>query len=110
VRITTWKDQRIASHQAHRRAVTEFDEAVALGDQVEDHDALGPGLQDRRDRVGARRLVAPRRGEPRMNEDRADQAHDAQRLGQGVHQPAPTSMCKATGMALRNAKAIGERW
>ena len=57
-----------------------LDVALALGDQVEDHDALGAGLEQRRGRVGARRLVAPRRGEARVDEDRADQAHDAQDL------------------------------
>ena len=33
-----------------------------------------------------RRLVAPRRGEAGVDEDRADQAHDAKRLGECVHQ------------------------
>ena len=57
------EEDRVAGDQAHRRLVADLDEALALGDQVEDHDALGAGLEERRGRVGARRLVAPGRGE-----------------------------------------------
>ena len=55
------------------------------------------------------RLVAPRRGESGIEEDRAHQADDAQGFGQGVHQPASTSMCKAKGAAACTALGMGDR-
>ncbi len=88
VRVALREQHRVAGRQPQRRQVAEFDPALAFGDQVEDHHALGRGLEERRRRIGMRRLVAPGRGEAPVQEDRADQAHDPQRLRQRVHQSA----------------------
>ena len=87
-----------------------LDVALAFGDEVEDHDALGARLEQRRRGVGARRLVAPGRGEARLDEDGADEANDAQGFRERVHHvvsdfdlrgpPAPRS---------RTAEEIGEQ-
>ena len=94
MRVALRKHDRVAGDELHRRLAADLDVALALGDQVEDDDALGAGLEQRRRGVGARRLVAPRRGEPRLDEDRADQAHDAQRFAT-AHPSAASrlSMC-----------------
>ena len=72
------QDHDVARDQVHRRLVADLDVALAFGDQVEDHDALGAGLEHGAARIRARRLIAPGRGEAGLDEDRADQAHDAQ--------------------------------
>ncbi|MNY18154.1 hypothetical protein D3C86_1515150 [compost metagenome] len=78
--IALWKDHHVARTQQQRRVIAQFDVALALGDQVKDHHPLRIGLQKRRRRIGAGRLVAPGRGEPGVDEDRANQVHDAQGL------------------------------
>ena len=77
------EDHDVARAQAQRRLVLHLDPALALGDEVEDDDALGARLEQRRRRVGRRRLIAPGRGEARLDEDRADQADDAQAFPRG---------------------------
>ena len=58
----------------------ELDHAIALGDQVKDDDTLGTWLQERRGRIGTRRLITPRSGESAIDENGAHQAYDAQRF------------------------------
>jgi hypothetical protein len=87
--VALGKQHHVPGTQAHRRIIAEFDVALAFGDQVKDHHPFGIGLQERGGGVGARRLVAPGRGEPGVDEDRTDQADDAQGLGQGVHRASP---------------------
>ena len=53
MRITLRKDDHIAGDEAHRRLTAQLDEALAFGDQVEDHHTLGAGFQQRRRRVCA---------------------------------------------------------
>ena len=105
MRVALRKDDGVAGDQAHRRLVAELDVALAFGDQVEDHHALGAGLQQRRRRVGARRLVAPGRGEAGLDEDGADQAHDAKGFRQRVHQAAARRRCAASPAVARCDRA-----
>jgi hypothetical protein len=67
--ITLRKDDGIACNQAYRRLITKLYVALAFCDQMEDHDTLGTWLQQRRSRVGARGLITPGGGEPRVDED-----------------------------------------
>ncbi len=53
MRVALRKDDRVAGHQVHRRLVAHLDVALTFGDQMEDHDALGAGLEERRRGVGA---------------------------------------------------------
>ena len=71
------KDHDIAGAQARQRRTIQLHMTLTLGDQVEDHDSLGTGLEKGRREVSARRLVTPRRRETRIDEDGADQLHDA---------------------------------
>ncbi|MNH29861.1 hypothetical protein D3C79_901150 [compost metagenome] len=83
--VSLGEDHYVAGVEQQRRIIAQFDVAFALGDQVKDHHPLGSGLQERGCRVGAWRLVAPGCREPGVDENRADQADDAQGLRQGVH-------------------------
>ncbi|MCY1174473.1 hypothetical protein D9M73_146760 [compost metagenome] len=74
------ENHHVAGAQQQRRVIAQFDVALAIGDQVKDHHPFRIGLQERRGRVGAGRLVAPGRGEPGVDEDRADQVHHPQGL------------------------------
>jgi hypothetical protein len=78
--IALGEDHHVARTQQQRRVIAQFHVAFALGDQVKDHHPFRIGLQKRRGGVGAGRLVAPGRGEPGVDKDRADQVHDAQGL------------------------------
>lgn len=62
----------------------------------------------------AQRLVTPRRGKARIDEDRADELHDTHGLGECVHGPAPrgqsrSSIRSSTGTASCSAVETGER-
>ena len=78
--VALGENHHVAGVEQQRRIIPQFDVALALGDQVKDHHPFGAGLQERRRRVCARRLIAPGRGEPGVDENRADQADDAQGL------------------------------
>jgi hypothetical protein len=99
VRVALREQHGVAGDQLQRRLPVDLDVALAFGDQVKNHDALRAGLQNRSDRVGALREIAPRRGELRIDEDRTDQVHDLQCLRQRVHQLSATSMCSPTGVS-----------
>jgi hypothetical protein len=109
MRIALRKDDGVARAQMHRLFAIELDVALAFGDQVEDDDALGAGLEHRRRRVRAGRLVTPWRREPGVDENGADHPDDAQRLRQRIHQLSSTSMRSSTGTALVTALGIGEQ-
>ena len=80
MRVALRKDHDVPGYQMHRRLIIQFDEAFAFGNQVKNHDTLRTGLEDRHQRIRARRLIAPGGSEPGLDEDGADQAHDAQCL------------------------------
>ena len=53
MRVALREHDGVAGDQVHRRLAVDLDVALAFGDQMEDHDALGARLQQRRGRVGA---------------------------------------------------------
>ncbi|MOA03374.1 hypothetical protein D3C78_1228770 [compost metagenome] len=83
--VALGEDHHVARTQMQRRVIAQFNVALTFGYQVKDHYPFRIGLQKRRGGVGAGRLVAPGRGEPGVDKDRADQMHDAQGLRQSVH-------------------------
>ena len=114
MRIALRKQHDVARAQSHRRLAVHLDEAFALGNQMKDHHALCAGLEERRGRVRARRLVAPGRRELRLDEDRADEVDDAKRLRKRVHRsairhPATTSMSTVAGVSLGSTLKMVER-
>jgi hypothetical protein len=80
MRVALRKDHDVPGDQMHRRLTIQFDEAFAFGDQVKNHYTLCAGLEDRYQGIRAWRLIAPGGSEPGLDEDRTDQAHDAERL------------------------------
>ena len=111
VPIALGEDDGIAGLQPQGGLAVELDIALALGDQVEDHDPLRSGFEDRRRRNSRRGRVAPGRGETSADEDRAHQAHDAKRLRQRIHQLADplASMLRRIGIAVAIAAETGAR-
>jgi hypothetical protein len=83
--MTLRKNDRVARNKPYGRLIANLDETLAFGDQMEDHDTLRAGFKERRSRVCARGLVAPRRRKPRIDEDRADQAHSTQCFRERIH-------------------------
>ena len=85
MRVALRKQDCVARSQPNRLAVAHVDEAFAFGDEMEDHDPLGARLEDRRRHVGRWRLIAPGRGEARVDEDGTDQMDDTQGFRKCVH-------------------------
>jgi hypothetical protein len=52
--MTLREDYRVPSAEAHRRLRVDLHEALAFRDEMENHDPLGTGLEQRRRRICAR--------------------------------------------------------
>jgi len=52
VRVALRKDDHVPGDEMHRRLAVHLDVALAFGDEMEDHDLLGTGLEQRRRGVG----------------------------------------------------------
>lgn len=74
------EEHSAAGAQPKRRLAIQLDVALALGDQMEDHHPLGAGLEQGGGEIRPWRVVAPGRGEPGVDEDRAAELHHAQRF------------------------------
>ena len=98
----------VARRQTYRGFITKLNETIAFRNQMEDHHTLGTGLKQRRSRICARGLVAPRSRKFRVDKDGADQAYDAEGFRQCIHY-ACTSIRKVTGTASRTAAETGEQ-
>src|SRR5688572_29147049 len=109
MRVPVRKDDGIARRETHRRLTFHLDEAFTLRDQVEDDDTLGSWLEQRCCRIRTWRLVAPRRRESGVDENRSDEAHDTQGFGERVHQPSPISIRSTIGTEYCTAFGIGEQ-
>jgi hypothetical protein len=83
--VAVWKDYCVTSRQLRSGFAIHLYVALAFGNQMEDHHALGPGLKKRRRNIRVGRLVTPRCGKPPIDENRTNKAHNAQRFGQCVH-------------------------
>jgi hypothetical protein len=108
--VTLRKDNDVASTETHQRLAVNFHKTFTCRDEVEDDNTLGVRLEQPGCRVGWRRLITPRRSEPPLYEDSADQADNAQRFRERVHQLGSISMCSATGTAFTKAADTGEQW
>ena len=108
--MTLGKYHNVAGADAHRRLGFNLDKALAFRDEMEDDDTLGMRLQQRRCRIGSRRLITPGSSKPPLYEDCAHEADNAQGFRESVHQLGSISMCSATGTALTKAADTGEQW
>jgi hypothetical protein len=106
--MTLREDYRVPRAEAHRRLRVDLHEALAFRDEMENHDPLGTGLEQRRRRICARRLVTPRRAESALDEYGTYKAHDPKCFRERVHQLGSISIRKATGTALSTAAETGE--
>ena len=74
--MTLWEHYSVTGAELHRCPGVHLHEALALGDEMKDHDALGTRFEQRSRKVGARGLIAPGRAEAAVDEDGADQSHN----------------------------------
>lgn len=84
--VVLWKQNQIAGgHIEHVHAIGQPYLAAAFGKEMEEHHMIGPG----KPRPNARHAVfppqAPRRGELRVEVERAFEAHRFENVRQGIH-------------------------
>jgi hypothetical protein len=76
MRVTLRENHRIASLERQWRLCLHLHEALALGDEMENHDPFGARFEQRRRRIRAWGLVTPGRAEPALDEYGTDQTYD----------------------------------
>lgn len=85
VRVAMRKRNDIARREAHRFAARQAEPALTCGNQVADRHPLAGRAVRARERGALRRRHAPRLAELRVQEERALQSNDAQRVGEDIH-------------------------